>query len=191
MTRAKLPRLLDISSNAPEHLIFETIKQKILNQKNPDKEEIEQLISETIAQHIAIYKLIKNEAPNLDKPNQEDLKEILEYGLKIDLMLEKEIEYIHKKTHELITNIIIINQTNRNEEPIIPQELSDLLYNVRNNIIKENKDKWIMLEIILEKISHLQKLNNIKQIRKQPGRPKKEPNNNEEKNQHKLEEYFN
>ena len=48
-----------------------------------------------------------------------------------------------------------------------------------------------MLEIIMEKISHLQKLNNIKQIRKQPGRPKKEPNNNEEKNQPKLEEYFN
>ena len=28
LTRAKLPRLLDISSNAPEHLIFETIKKK-------------------------------------------------------------------------------------------------------------------------------------------------------------------
>ena len=34
LARAKLPRLLDISSNAPEHLIFETIKQKVLNQKN-------------------------------------------------------------------------------------------------------------------------------------------------------------
>ena len=38
---------------------------------------------------------------NLDNPNQEDLKEILEYeqlyDLKIDIMLEKEIEYIHQK----------------------------------------------------------------------------------------------
>lgn len=79
MTRAKLPRLLDISLIAPEHLIFETIKQKIINQKNPDKEKIEKLISEIISHYIAIDKLIKNEAPNLDKPNQEDLKEILEY----------------------------------------------------------------------------------------------------------------
>lgn len=63
----------------------------------------------------------------------------------------------------------------------MPQELSDILYNVRNNIIKESKDKWIMLEIIMEKISHLQKLNNIKQIRKQPERPKKEPNNKKKK----------
>ena len=39
--------------------------------------------------------------------------------------------------------------------------------------IKENKDKRIMLEIIIEKISYLQKLNNIKQIRKQPGRDQK------------------
>ena len=68
----------------------------------------------------------------------------------------------------------------------MPQELSDILYNVRNNIIKESKAKWIMLEIITEKIIHLQKLNNIKQIRKQPERPKKEPNNKEKKNQPKL-----
>ena len=53
-------------------------------------------------------------------------------------MLEKEIEYIHQKTHELITNIININQTNLNEEPIIPQELSDLLNNVRNNKRKQS-----------------------------------------------------
>ena len=52
----------------------------------------------------------------------------------------------HEKTHEIITNIININQISGKEEPIIPQELSDLLINVRNNIIKENKDKLIMLE---------------------------------------------
>ena len=44
LTRAKLPRLLDISSNAPEHLIIETIKQKVMNQSSPDKEGIEKLI---------------------------------------------------------------------------------------------------------------------------------------------------
>ena len=35
----------------------------------------------------------------------------------------------------------------------MPQELSDIPNNVRNNIIKESKNKWIMLEIIMEKIS--------------------------------------
>ena len=44
LVRVRLPRLLDISSNAPEHLIFETIKQKITNQKIPDNEGIEKLI---------------------------------------------------------------------------------------------------------------------------------------------------
>jgi len=195
LARAKLPRLLDISSNAPEHLIFETIKQKITNQKIPDNEGIEKLISETIAHYIAIDKLIKNDVPNLDKPNQEDLKEILEYeqlyDLKIDIMIEKEIENILQKTNEIITNIINTNQNSGKEEPIIPQELLDLLNNVRNNITKENKEKWVMLEIIMEKISHLQKLRNIKQIRKHPGRPKKVEKNNTESNQSKLEEYFN
>ena len=79
LARAKQPRLLDISSNAPEHLIIETIKKKVMNQSSQDKEGIEKLISESIVHYTAIDKLINNEAPNLDKPNQEDLKEILEY----------------------------------------------------------------------------------------------------------------
>ena len=154
LARAKLPRLIDISSNALEHLIIETIKQKVMIQNSPNKEGIEKLISEIIALYTAIYKR------NLE---YEQL-----YDLKIDIIIDKEIDYIHKTTHEIIAEIININKNSGKEEPIIPQELSDLLNNIRNNIIKENKDKWIMIEIVMEKISHLQKLNYTKHVIKHP-----------------------
>ena len=42
-------------------------------------------------------------------------------------MIDKEINYNHKKTHEIIAEIININKNSGKEEPIISQELLDLL----------------------------------------------------------------
>ena len=195
LTRAKLPRLLDIISNAPEHLIFETLKQKALNQKHPDKEGIEKIISEPIKDYIAVYKFLKYETPKLDKPDQENLKEILEYeqiyDLKIDIILDKEIKDIQQRAENLITKAIEVNKNSLQKDPIIPQELNQLLNDVRINITKENKDKWMMLEIILEKINHIHKLSAVKPKKKQPGRPKIKLNHIIEKSQTKIDNFFN
>ena len=72
LAKSKLPRILEISSNAPVHFLEGIIKAYILNKKEPDIQEIKKNISLTISQYILIQKMgifaIK------DPPDENDLK---------------------------------------------------------------------------------------------------------------------
>ena len=89
LAKTKLPRILEITSNAPLHFIEGTIKTNILQKKEPDIQEIKKNLSMTISQYILIQKIGANNIRDLENPDPNDLKQLLEYkqiyGLKIDL----------------------------------------------------------------------------------------------------------
>ena len=92
LLKANIPRLLELTSNVPEYLIEEVIK-KIIDKKDSEEENIEKMIYEQILGYISIKKALNFKTPNIEKPNQENLKDILEhqqlYDLKIDILIGK------------------------------------------------------------------------------------------------------
>ena len=197
LTTANLPRILEILSNAPEHLIEETIKQKVLNQNTPDEEGINKLIYQYIMQYLLTYIIIsKNyQIPKIDKPNPEDLKQILEYeqiyDLKMEIILDKELENTEIQTKEIIKEVIESNKQQHNEIPIIPQKLQSIIEQVKAILPSKDKQYWIMLEILTEKSINRHTLNLYKKDKKKPGRPKQEKNKINDSKQQILDIYIN
>ena len=85
------------------------------------------------------------EIKGIDSPDQNDLKQIIEfqqlYDLKIDIELDKYTSEIIKSTNEIIEEIIKINQNNLNNIPKIPIKLENIIFQVRSGIPQCNKTK--------------------------------------------------
>ena len=93
LSKAKFPRILEITSNAPTHYIEVTIKNNILKRQEPIISEIKKNIAQTIAQYILIQEMGGFYIEGIDKPDSEDLRQLIEYqqlyDLKIDIELKK------------------------------------------------------------------------------------------------------
>ena len=194
LSKANMPRLLELTSNAPQHLIEEVIRQKIIDSEDIQEETIGKMIHEQILGYITINQTLECEIPKIEKPNQENIKDILEYqqlyDLKIEIIVDKKFEEIETQTKQMINKIIKSNQYNKSKIPKIPIELLETMEKTRDTIPAQGKNKWLMEETILEKIVEKYKLNFINtKIKKKPGRPKK---NNENNNnlQNKIEKFF-
>ena len=79
LAKTKLPRILEITSNAPLHFKEGTIKTNILQKKEPDIQEIKKNLSMTISQYILIQKIGANNILDLENPDPNDLKKLFEY----------------------------------------------------------------------------------------------------------------
>ena len=79
LSKANMPRLLELTSNAPQHLIEEVIKQKIIDSEDIEEETLGKMIHEQILGYITINQTLECEIPKIEKPNQENIKDILEY----------------------------------------------------------------------------------------------------------------
>ena len=110
LAKTKLPRILEITSNAPLHFIEGTIKTNILKKKEPDIQELKKNLSMTISQYILIQKIGANNILDLENPDPNDLKQLLEYqqiyDLKIDLELSKHVKSTIHDTEDIINEII-------------------------------------------------------------------------------------
>ena len=195
LSKANMPRLLELTSNAPEHLIEEVIKQKIIDKKDPEEENIEKMIYEQILGYISIKKALNFETPNIEKPNQENLKDILEhqqlYDLKIDILIGKIYDETQEQTKKIIKEIINLNKYNKTKTSIIPTEFKNLITEIRLQLPEQTKDKWLMEETILEKITEKYRNNYRKdENKRKPGRPKAHPKTKTD-NQTSIENYFN
>ena len=178
LAKSKLPRTLEISSNAPIHFIEGIIKTYILNRKEPDIQEIKKNISLTISQYILIQKMGAFAIKDLDPPDENDLKQLIEYqqifDLKIDLELAKHKEEIINITEKQITEIIETNKKNISDIPIIPNQLQTIITQVRTGIPHCDKDKWYTIECLLDKFEQTTYREiKLKTKEKKLGRPKK------------------
>ena len=79
LSKSNMPRLLELTSNAPEHLIEEVIKQKIIDSEDIEEEAIGKIIYEQILGYITIYQILECETPKIEKPNKENIKNVIEY----------------------------------------------------------------------------------------------------------------
>ena len=70
------------------------------------------------------------EISTLEKPDPENLKDILEYHqlyeLQVDIKLSNHKDTIIQKTGEILEEIINTNKTKKNTEPILPEKLKTL-----------------------------------------------------------------
>ena len=131
LSKLKLPRILEISSNTPTYFIEGIVKSHILNKKEPDTQEIKKSIDLTITQYILIQNIGGFEIKCIDNPAPNDLKQIIEfhqiYNLKIDIELDKYTEQIINATNEIIEEIIKTSKNNLSNTPIIPKKLEHII----------------------------------------------------------------
>ena len=110
-------------------------------------------------QYLLVHTIInKNyQTPKIDKPNPEDLTQILEYeqiyDLKMEIILDKELENTEVQTKEIIKEAIETNKQQSKEEPIIPQNLQSIIEKVKTTLPTKDKQYWTMIEILIEKVS--------------------------------------
>ena len=177
LAKMKLPMLIELSSNNFEHLIKDTISQKI--SKNASTlDEIKRLLFKPIMKYIGVFNSGNVETPNIQKPNNENINELLEYqqlyDLNIDIAFEKIKDESKKTTESIIEEIITLNKNGDKSNPIIPNQLKTYMTNVRANIPTLSKERAYMCEAILEKISSdILNTNYFYGNKKKPGRPKK------------------
>lgn len=192
LAKLKLPMLIEISSNNSEHLVKGAIHQYILKEK--DENIFQKTIDIILAKYVTLSEMGAETMTNSEKPDPENLKDILEFhqlqDLYTDITLEKYIDKITSVTQEHIDEIKAANKKNKTKEPILPQKTKELFQNIRNGIPKiiNDKNKAILLETLLEKISKHRILNNNTE-KKKPGRPKRQ-NNQNDKSQTAIENYF-
>ena len=133
-----MPRLLELTSNAPQHLIEEVIRQKIIDSEDIQEETLGKMIHEQILGYITINQTLECEIPKIEKPNQENIKDILEYqqlyDLKIEIIVDKKFEEIETQTKQMINKIIKSNQYNKSKIPKIPIELLETMEKTRDTI---------------------------------------------------------
>ena len=176
LAKMKLPMIIELASNNYEHLIKDTISQKI-SRKAFTIEEIKKLLFKPIMKYIGVFKSGDIETPNIQKPNEENINELLEfqqlYDLNIDIIFEKIKDESIKITDELIEEIIISNKNTDKDNIIIPTKLQTYINKVRNNIPNLSKERAYMSEAILEKISSDYNTTYVNDKKRKPGRPKK------------------
>ena len=128
--------------------------------------------------YIEVFNSGNVETPNIQKPNNENINELLEYqqlyDLNIDIAFEKIKDESKKTSESIIEEIITLNKNGDKNNPIIPQQLQTYMTNVRANIPNLSKERAYMCEAILEKISaDILNTNYFCENKKKPGRPKK------------------
>lgn len=177
IAKLKLPMLIEISSNNTEHLIIAAITQHLLKKK--DEKIFINTVKVPILKYITLTERGGEEISTLEKPDPENLKDILEYHqlyeLQVDIKLSNHKDTIIQKTGEILEEIINTNKTKKNTEPILPEKLKTLLENVKNGIpkISTDKEKAKLMETILEKVSKHPELIPEKKEKSQVGRKSK------------------
>ena len=108
------------------------------------------MIYEQILGYITINQTLECETPKIEKPNQENIKDIIEYqqlfDLRIEIIVDKKFNEIETYAKQMINKIIESNKFNKSKTPIIPIELSVTMKKIRDTIPTQEKNKWLMEE---------------------------------------------
>ena len=175
IAKLKLPMTIEIASNNTEHLIIAAIEQYLKKEK--DDTILEKTIKTPIIKYVTLYLMGGEEISIPQKPDPENLKDIIEYhqlyDLQVDLKISKFKDNILQNSKDIIEELKELNKKGKAKEPKLPEKITEIMNNVRNGIPKLSKDKAkaILMETLLEKVSTNPDFIYTKKKNK-PGRPK-------------------
>ena len=174
LTKCKLPRIIELLSNAPKHIIDQMIDS---HNKKKDNETIVEYGKQKIIEYLIVNELLDMQPMNLTKPNLENLKEILEYQqifeMKVEIIVKDKFEEIKKKAESEIKTLFILNE-NKKDNFEFPDYLSKIITNVRGKIPSKSKEQWLFIETAIEITLNIIKQDKIKvKVKPKVGRPKK------------------
>ena len=193
LRRIKAPGLIVLLSNEPTHEIKQRLETYI---KNKNEKRIEFDKSKDIIEKLLVieeYIKIKEEEIEEDiksENTEEQLENYIAKEIKINEKWKKIKNSIIDKAKNIIDMII-----NNNEEQIKIEEIDKLIMSIRKSIAQISFEKLKEIEIGVEldnlnSINKLMKLkNNTNKIKRPPGRPKKEKNEDDKKPR-KIDEIF-
>ena len=167
---------IEIASNNTEHLIIAAIEQYLKKEK--DDTILEKTIKTPIIKYVTLYLMGGEEISIPQKPDPENLKDIIEYhqlyDLQVDLKISKFKDNILQNSKDIIEELKELNKKGKAKEPKLTEKITEIMNNVRNGIPKLSKDKAkaILMETLLEKVSTNPDFIYTKK-KKKPERPKK------------------
>ena len=130
---------------------------------------------------------------DINEPDINDKKSLIEYkqieNLAIYVSVLQITDNNEEKVKDIIDKLIRENKSKKIEELKITNEITQLINDTRNKIMKVDKKEINLLELALEKIDIIIDESSKKEKVKKRGRPKKE--NIEDTNQKKIDEYHN
>ena len=183
LAKLKLPRLIELLSNAPHHIIEQMVRSNTKGNPHPTET---MYAKEKILSYLLLDNILNINELQIPKPDKEKIHELIEYqqifDLKIEIIVSKIIEKVQNETEEFTNELLETNsEINDDKKEIIwPKTLENIILRVRNNIGNKTKQIWLIFETAIEKAIQLQKKKQRERKEKNKvGRPKKNSNTNE------------
>ena len=191
ISKEKVPRLLELISNAPIHIITQQVSNFLM--KKQQNNEYEKNIEKHLLNYLIIEKTMEIPEIDLPKPQSNDLKELIEYQDIYQFYIQKITTSKYQLAYDEATNLtnIILHDNYPDKKDIsIKAEYLNRINIIRANIINGNKNLLIQWEEILEFTNHKFIESNYKQdMKRKPGRPKTNKSIKED-NQMMIENFF-
>ena len=189
--KLKAPNIINLISNAPKHIIEEFLKK--IKRKREENFGMSRIVYKIIMKYIILMKISIKNIKEINEPDINDKKSLIEYkqieNLAIYVSVLQITDNNEEKVKDIIDKLIRENKNKKIEELKITNEITQLINDTRNKIMKVDKKEINLLELALEKIDIIIDESSKKEKVKKRGRPKKE--NIEDINQKKIDEYYN
>ena len=191
ISKEKVPRLLELISNAPIHIITQQVSNYVL--KKQQNNEYEKSIQKHLLNYLIIEKTMKTPEIDLPKPQTNNIKDLIEYQNIYQFYIQKitlsNYEQAYKEASDLTNEILNDNYKDKKNITLKTEHL-DRLNKIRENITNGNKNLLIQWEEILECSNEKFIEANYKEaMKRKPGRPKADKKEKGE-NQMMIENFF-
>ena len=179
-------------SNAPTHILEGIIKN---NSNRLNNEETKKQINNQLLPYIIIKNTESIEIPKIQKPNKEDVDEIIEYqtiySIAISNMANKKINENLDESNKTIKEKLYNFREDEQGNIILNQSIYELINKIRFKLYNMSKAEWNYYEDLIEEIhKNLNSKNATIKEKKKVGRPKKKVNINSNLNQIKINTFI-
>ena len=192
IAKEKVPRLIELLSNAPIHIITQQISNFLL--KKQQNNECENCIKKHILNYIIIEKTIDVPEIDLQKPQTNYIKKLIEYQNIYQFYIQKitisKYDEAYKEAVN-ITNALLQDKYIDKKNIIINKEYLNRINQIRERITYGSKEYLIQWEEILEFTNFKFTNSNYKEeLKRKPGRPKNKEDKKDRRNQMSIENFF-
>ena len=150
----KAPNIINLISNAPKHIIEEFLKK--IKRKREENFEMSRIVYKIIMKYIILMKISLKNIKDINEPDINDKKSLIEYkqieNLAIYVTVLQITDNNEEKVKDIIDKLIRENKNKKIEELKITNEITQLINDTRNKIMKVYKKDINLLELPLEKI---------------------------------------
>ena len=193
ISKQKVPRLIELLSNAPIHIITQEVSNFLL--KKQQNNECEKCIKKHILNYIIMEKTIDIPEIDLPKPLTNNIKELIEYQNIYQFHIQKitisKYDEAYKEAVKM-TNAMLQDKYTDKKNITIKAEHLNRINQIREKITYGSKDYLIQWEEIFGFTNFKFINSNYKEeMKRKPGRPKNKENKNKDRgNQMSIENFF-